>query len=337
MRSALRASILFLCLGLSSCVWYTEPYYSVGTLQLLWTFNGGQGCNAAGVSRVVVQISGGSYSFYCYDPISGVPGATLTNVLAGTQAITLTGYSGNLAVYRSTGTVLIYGGTYNTYKIDLPYINGGTGPGPSESNVTFLWSFGGKTCAQAGIPNVNIQVQDPINGPVNYTAQCTQQSVDGAVVNSFAAGTYSFTLTGLNSFGQSQFRARGSATVNGRASITVHVDLQPGNPPASGVGAAIVSLTFAGQSCSQAGVNEIAADLRDVNGNIAGQSTVSCSAFNGGFSFGQLNGAATYYLDAVGSGTLADGGSNLLYQLSGEGLTVQPSSNSTYSLDVPPA
>jgi hypothetical protein len=337
MRTAMRASVLFFCLGLQSCVWYTGDVNSAGTLQLLWTFNGGQSCNGAGVNRVVVQIYGSSYSFYCYDPISGVPGATLANVPAGTQAVTLTGYSGNLAVYSWTGPILVYGGTFNTYTIDLPYLTSGPGPGPAQSNVTFLWTFGGKTCAQAGVPNVNIVVQDPIGGNVNSVVPCTQQGVDGAVVNSFAAGTYSFTLIGLGGTGQSQFRAMGAATVNGRAPITVHVDLQPGYPPVSGTGAAIVALAFGGQSCTAAAVTQIYADLRDLNGNVASQTSVPCAGFTGSLSFVQLSGAATYYLDVVGFGTAADGGSAVLYQLTGEGLTVQPSSNSTYSLDVPPA
>jgi hypothetical protein len=338
MKAAGRALVLCLGLWMTSCVWYTQPFFSTGTLQILWTFNGGQGCNSAGVSKVVVQISGFTYSFYCFDPITGVPGATITNVLAGTQAVTLTGYSGSLAVYRWTGTLLVYGGTFNSYGVDLPFISGGTGPGgPSQSNVTFLWSFGSKSCAQAGIPNVNIAVQDPINGNVNQTVPCTQLGVDGAMVNSFAAGTYPFTLTGLNQSNQSAFRGIGNATVNGRASITIHVDLQPGNPPVSGIGAAIVALTFAGQSCSQAGVTQIEADLRDLSGNAVGQSSTSCSSFPGSFSFGQLNAAATYYLDVTGLGAQSDGGVSVLYQLSGVGLTVQPSTNSTYGIDVPPA
>ncbi len=337
MRTAVRALLLFCCIGLASCVWYSEPYYSVGTLQLIWSFNGGQGCNTAGVNKVVVQISGGNYSFYCYDPVSGVPGATLTNVIAGTQAVTLTGYSGNVAVYRWSGPLLVYGGTFNTYNIDLPYINGGTGPGPSQSNVTFLWTFAGQSCSQAGVSSVNIAVQDPINGNVNSTQPCTLQGVDGAVVNSFAAGTYSFTLSGLNGFGQSQFRATGAATVNGRAPITVHVDLQPGTPPLVGPGGAVVALNFAGQSCAQAGVSEVYADLRDLKGNVASQSSVPCSGFSGSFTFNQLNAAATYYLDAIGYGAQTDGGTVVLYQLTGEGLTVQPSTSSSYTLSVPPA
>jgi hypothetical protein len=334
MNAVLRASLLALGLGLTQCVWYTTPYVTVGTLQVLWTFNGGQSCNAAGVTTVTVSISGSTFNFYCYDPISGVQGATLYNVAAGTQPVRLTGFSGKQALYQWTGNLLVYGGAFNSYRQDLALIGN---PGTSNSNITFLWSFGGRTCNQAGVNGVNIAVQDPIGGNVNTIVPCTQLNVDGANVNNFAAGTYPFTLSVLNGVGQTQYRALGTATVNGMSSITVNVDLQPGYPPITGLGNATVGLVFSGQSCTRAGVTQILADLRDLNGNVVSSTTVSCSSFTGSVPFTQLNAAATYYLDAVGSTTAADGGMTVPYQLTGQGLTIQPSSTSNYNLDVPPA
>lgn len=334
MKAALRASLLVLVLGLPQCVWYTTPYVSTGTLQLLWTFNGGQSCSAAGVNTVSVTISGSTFNFYCYDPVSGVQGATLYNVVGGTQTVILTGFAGPQPLYQWTGNLLIYGGSFNSYRQDLSFISN---PGTADSNVTFLWSFAGKSCFLAGVSNVTISVQDPIGGNVYTTVPCTQQNVDGAVVNSFAAGTYPFTLSVLNNNGQPLYRALGTATVNGQTSITVHVDLQPGNPPLTGPGNATVGLVFAGQSCARAGLSEILADLRDLNGTVISATTVPCASFSGSVFFDQISAAATYYLDAVGSTTAPDGGSSVRYQLTGEGLTIQPSSTSSYSLDVPPA
>jgi hypothetical protein len=332
MNAALRASLLALALG-ASCTWYTGPVVTVGTLQVLWTFNGGQSCSAAGVSTVQVAISGSSFNFYCYDPLSGVQGATLYNVAAGTQPVIVTGYSGNQPLYQWSGNLLAYGGSFNSYRVDLPFINTGT----NNSNVTFLWTFGGASCVQAGVSSVNISVQDPINGNVNTPFPCTKANVDGAMVIGFSAGTYPFTLSVLGGNGQPLYRALGTATVNGQSSITVHVDLQPGYPPITGQGNASVGLVFAGKSCSQANVSQILAELRDLSGTVVSKTTVSCTGFTGSLSFTSISAAATYYLDAVGSATDMDGGTNVLYQLTGEGLTIQPSSTSSYNLDVPPA
>jgi hypothetical protein len=306
----------------------------VGTLQILWTFNGGQSCAAAGVTTVSVSVSGSTFNFYCYDPISGVQGATLYNVLAGTQTVTLTGFAGSQPLYRWSGNLLIYGGAYNTYRQDLAFTGN---PGNNNSNVTFLWSFVGKNCNQSGVRNVTIQVTDPIGGNVNQTVPCTQLNVDGAQVNSFAAGTYPFTLSVLNGNGQPQYRALGTATVNGQSSITVNVDLQAGYPPVTGRGNATVALLFGAQTCDQAGLSQVLADLRDLNGNVVSESNAPCSSFPGSFTFTQIDAAATYYLDAVGSTVASDGGTTVKYQLTGEGITIQPSTTSSYSLDVPPA
>jgi hypothetical protein len=332
MKLALRASLLVLGLSVTECTWYTAPYYTVGTLQILWTFNNGQSCAAAGVNTVSVSVSGSTFNFYCYDPISGVQGATLYNVLAGTQTVTLNGFAGSQPLYRWSGNLLIYGGAYNTYRQDLAY----TGSPGNNSNVTFLWSFVGRNCNQSGVRNVTIQVTDPIGGNVNQTVPCTQLNVDGAQVNSFASGTYPFTLSVLNVNGQPQYRALGTATVNGQSSITVHVDLQAGYPPVTGQGNATVGLLFGAQMCDQAGLTEVLADLRDLNGNVVGQSEASCSSFTG-FSFNQISAAATYYLDAVGTAAISDGGVDVKYQLTGEGITIQPSTTSSYNLNVPPA
>jgi hypothetical protein len=291
-------------------------------------------CSAAGVSTVTVSISGSTFNFYCYDPISGVQGATLYNVTAGTQTLTLTGFAGSQPVYKSVSYPFIYGGAFNSYRQDLAYINN---PGMANSNVTFLWSFGGNSCLRAGVNNVTIAVTDPIGGNVNATVPCTQNNVDGANVNNFAAGTYPFTLSVLSPSGQPLYRGLGTATVNGQTSITVHVDLQPGYPPITGKGSATISLAFAGQSCAAAGLTDVLCDLRDLNGNVVGVSTEPCSTFSGSFSFTQIDAAATYYVDAVGSETEGDGGSTVRYQLTGEGITIQPSSNSSYDLDVPHA
>jgi len=329
---SLRATVLLV--GLAGCFWYTEPFFTVGTLQTLWTFNGGLGCNAAGVDRVVVNVSGFSFSFFCYDPVSGVAGATLHNVSAGLQSLRITGFSGPVAVYQWVGTALVHGGAFNSYRYDLPLINPAP---PAQSDVTFLWTFAGRSCRQAGIGSVNIAVQDPIGGNVNSTQPCTQQNVDGAVVRYFAAGTYPFTLTGLNGFGQPAYRAAGAATVNGFTPITVRADLQPGNQPVIGFGGAAVTLTFAGRTCARLGLTQIYADLRDLNGVVVSQTTVPCAGFNSTVSFTQMTAPATYYLDVEGSASQADGGSAVLYQLIGEGLTVQPNTTSSYAIDVPPA
>jgi hypothetical protein len=307
MNAALRASLLALALG-ASCTWYTGPVVTVGTLQILW-------------------------SFYCYDPLSGVQGATLYNVTAGTQSVTVTGYSGNQPLYQWSGNLIAYGGSFNSYRVDLSFTN----PGTKNSNVTFLWSFGGANCVQAGVRSVNILVQDPLQGNVTMAVPCTQANVDGAMVLAFYAGTYPFTLSVLGGNNQPLYRALGTATVNGQSSITVHVDLQPGYPPITGQGNASVGLVFGGQSCSQANVSQILADLRDLSGTVVSKTTVSCASFSGSLSFTSISAAATYYLDAVGSTTDPDGGTDALYQLTGEGLTIQPSSTSSYNLDVPPA
>lgn len=106
-------------------------------------------------------------------------------------------------------------------------------------NITMRWTFGGQQCAT--LPDLT-QVRITMPGQTLQNGglyPCITNGTAGIVLLDFAAGSYTYTIEGLDSSNTVLYRATGSVRVNG--DVTEVVDLQP----VAGVPAtAYISWTF---------------------------------------------------------------------------------------------
>src|SRR5512140_1020989 len=99
-----------------------------------------------------------------------------------------------------------------------------------SGDITFTWTFNGRSCAQAGISQVQVTIPgETLDNGGLYA--CTVAGSDGITLHSFAAGTYDYTLQGLNAGGTVTYQASGSFGIDGDQ--IVHADLMPVGGPTS--------------------------------------------------------------------------------------------------------
>lgn len=136
---------------------------------------------------------------------------------------------------------------------------GGGGSSRSPGDVTFLWNFSSRSCAQAGVASVHVSIpgQTLANGGV---FACNTAGTDGITLLSFAGGQYSYAIEGLNATGQTLYQGSGTFTVNGSVTVTASLG-------ASGLPTAMMSWTFppngaaAAPNCTQAGVTSVSISI----------------------------------------------------------------------------
>lgn len=121
---------------------------------------------------------------------------------------------------------------------------GGGHPTPQPADVTFHWTFVGKSCAD--LPEIQtIQIDIPGEALDNNGAYpCESNNYPGIVLHTFAPGTYNFTITAYGTRSEALFTASSSFSING-TNILVNVDLTPVNQPNSW---AYLTWTFPAQS-----------------------------------------------------------------------------------------
>ncbi len=166
-------------------------------------------------------------------------------------------------------------------------VNGSGGGTGSSGDITLLWSFGGKTCTQAGVASVQVTMPG-VTLEDNGVLPCSANGTQGAVLEKFKAGTYAFTIDGLGDNNEKLYTASGTVVVNGN--VTSTVDLAAVNGANT---YAYLSWSFPptsnqnNPSCQQVGVANVVVYID----NQAGQ-TVGCSV-------GQsVDGSVTPYLSA---------------------------------------
>lgn len=271
-----------------------------------WTF-GGLSCAAANVATIRVDIAGEVLTPNQFTCAQAGQGASLGNYLHGNYQITVSGFDANATLtYQVTQTLAVRGGSDNTFAVDVPQVAATSG------DVTLHWTFGGKTCAAAGITVVHASVDGTVLTDVNDKPDlpCSQSGVEGTTVSPLSPGQHSFDLVGVDSGGTARY-ALNSYTVTAVAgqNAVYNPDLAPAAPTTA---SAFITWTFDGKSCAVANVDRVTI-LVDPNPdgtqgpNTANAGTVPCNN-NGtdGVAVEDIS-PGTHKFAILGIRTLADG------------------------------
>jgi hypothetical protein len=283
-----------------------------------WNFGVTETCEQAGVSWIEIQLSGNTVGLFpCRDPY-GNEGATVSAAAFSQINYTLTAFdpSGAVTLAQANGFVSTEA-DITDQPVTLTFGSGG----PSSLNL--LWTFAGQTCAQAGVTNVQVEVQDP-NDPslgVNQSMACSG-SIEGAVLPGYAAGQYPVTLSATGT--SASYQAMGSIFANGLSNVVMMVDLLPTSTVSTG--SVLVNFDFGGLSCAASGLDNVGLQLAAANGNpLVPGTIVPCADAGTSYLFTSVPAPATAFLWIEG---ISLGQSE---QLANPQVIVSPGGTATYS------
>jgi hypothetical protein len=263
-----------------------------GDVEVNWTF-AGQNCVQAGVHVIQIDVANELLTpnrYFCTDPADGSvrTGAVLESFLPGTYRITITGLDRSEAIlYQTTQDFTVHFGN-NVVPIDVQAL-------PSAS-ISLDWSFGGQTCAEAGVTVVHVG----IDGVVVTDAQtgstdlpCTAGGIDGTQITELTPGTHRLALVGLRGGQPSYWLQSLTATLAAKADALVRVDLPAGTPTFATADVAWDALQSGGgfalgaqgaMTCSEAQVDTVSIRLDPNPDGTAGilLNDVPCATFDAG-------------------------------------------------------
>lgn len=218
---------------------------------VMWTF-GGISCADAGVATIQFDIAGEVLTPNQFTCAQAPGGADLGNYLLGRYELTVSGFdaSGTLT-HQVTQTLDVRRGGENDFTVDVPQVAATTG------DVTLHWTFGGKSCSQAGITVVHASVDSQVltDGNNNPDLPCSSGTVDGTTVGPLSPGRHTFDLVGVDAGGQSKYALNGYVvTVVAGQNAVYSPDLAPAAPTTA---SANLTWTFSGQSCATANIDHV--------------------------------------------------------------------------------
>jgi hypothetical protein len=277
-------------------------------VEVNWTF-AGLSCADAGVDRIEFAIAGEVLSPDHFTCGQATVGASLGSFLDGNYQLTVSGFdtAGNL-VYQTTQTIQVRGTRKNVFPVDLPQVAQFTG------DVTLHWTFGGKSCAAAGIPVVHVSVDNQVITDGNTAdLPCSQGGIDGTTITPLSQGQHSFDIVGVDGAGNSKYALNGFlVTVAAGQNTIASPDLAPAAPTTA---SANLTWTFDGKSCAAAIVDHVTIFVDpDVAGNggvNAGTVPCSTAGTDGGSVDGLTRGTHSFAIQGIR--TQVDG-AHLIYR-----------------------
>src|SRR5437870_7531606 len=118
--------------------------------------------------------------------------------------------------------------------------------GPVRDDLTVDWTFGGKSCTEAGVAFITVHIDGEVLNPDHFT--CAQAD-KGAYLGRYLTGTYTLTVSGLDASQNVIYQSTVQVQVK-RGGTEVAVDAAP----SSSDGSATLRWTFGGKTCAAAGV-----------------------------------------------------------------------------------
>jgi hypothetical protein len=174
---------------------------------------------------------------------------------------------------------------------------------PSSGELVVDWTFGGLTCADAGVATINMDVAGEVLSPDHFS--CAQAPV-GVSLGVYDAGDYQVTITGLDATGVVTHQITQTLRVVGGRNNEFALDVPR---VAETTGSANMTWTFDGKSCVGANVNKVTIFVDpDASGNGGiNAGTVACSTMgtDGASVEGLTPGTHTFAIQ--GLQTLSDG------------------------------
>src|SRR6266581_8841147 len=172
-------------------------------VQVFWTF-AGSNCQQAGVHVVQVDIANElltlvnpdpglpSNQLFCISPRDGSMriGQDLGPFLLGTYDLTVTGFDGSGAIlYQSSQQFTVREDV--ALHVDLQPAQGGS--------ISLNWTFGGLTCAQAGVTSVRMSVDGVLilDQAGSVDVACSAGGVDGTSISPLSPGIHRIDLVGV--------------------------------------------------------------------------------------------------------------------------------------------
>lgn len=226
-------------------------------VEIDWTF-GGQFCDQAGVTTIQIDIDGevlDRNQFTCGAPDHASQGVGIGDFLTGPYRVTITGLDadGNV-IYQGTQTIQVHGGQNNVFTIDAA---------PTTGTATLHWTWGGRSCAAAGVTSVQISVDDQvITGQAGFP--CTSSGpngapIDGTTIGPLGPGNHTVGLA-ANGSGNTYYAVEGatvSVTVGQDSAYDIDVPAATPTTASADVRWTFSTTSATGLNCSQVGVDHI--------------------------------------------------------------------------------
>ena len=126
--------------------------------------------------------------------------------------------------------------------------------GPSRSDLTLNWTFGGQVCTLAGVSTIQVDIQGETLSPNQFACVNPDNTINtGAYLGQYLHGNYNLTLSGLDGQGAILYQTVSAVTVGGGSN---NVNLDAVRAVGSG-GSATLRYTFAGKNCAAANVSVV--------------------------------------------------------------------------------
>ncbi|MGZ6125721.1 MAG: hypothetical protein ACXWLR_12225 [Myxococcales bacterium] len=200
--------------------------------------------------------------------------------------------------------------------------------GPSRSEVVVYWTFGGLSCADAGVATIQVDVAGEVLTPNQFT--CAQAG-QGASLGRYLYGNYQLTVSGFDANAALTYQVTQTLTVRGGSNNTFAVDVPQ---VAATSGDVTLHWTFSGKTCAAAGITVVHASvdgivLTDVNG----AADLPCSQSGvDGTTVSPLS-PGQHSFDLVG----VDAAGTARYALNGYSAIAVAGQNAIYNPDLAPA
>src|SRR3954468_21607083 len=200
--------------------------------------------------------------------------------------------------------------------------------GPSRAEVEVDWTFGGLSCAEAGVDRIEFSIAGGVRSPDHFS--CAQAGA-GANLGSFLNGNYQLPVSGFDVDGNLLYQTTQSIQVRGSRLNKFPIDLPQ---VAQVTGDVTLHWTFAGKSCATAGIPVVHVSVdNQVITDADNSADLPCSsAGTDGTTITPLS-QGQHSFDIVG----VDSTRNSKFALNGFLVTVVAGQNTIASPDLPPA
>jgi len=146
----------------------------------------------------------------------------------------------------------------------LPLVAAAVACAPSRSEVVVYWTFGGLSCADAGVATIRVDIAGEVLTPNHFSCAAAGQ---GASLGTYLNGDYQLTVSGFDANGALSYQSSQTLNVRANRDNVFSVDVPQ---VAATSGDVTLHWSFSGKTCAQAGITVVHASvdgivLTDVN------------------------------------------------------------------------